>query len=377
MQIGPPKLGTGAPISFGFVTLPGTYHVEAMHPASLCSRMMNNTVTITIKALPNINFTADTACPHTTTHFTLSGTNLADIAYCEWNFGDGTSAFYSGPANAEHIYPATGIYLATLLTATSINGCQKTVSHLCKSFILRRLLYFHEYNPLAKIKLINFNNFSFTTLPDYINTWIWDFGDGTPTVTVVWPDNPNLNHNFTGSGIFNVQLKVITNNGCMDSVTISVHVFPEPITNFSWSNNCQSQLTQFNDLTQAGYGLTVIGWSWDFGDPTSGAANYSNLQNPTHQYNNPGTFSVTLTAMISNGCTSNITKTIQVLPKPMADFSANPTCLDTLMQFNDLSVVGSASIVQWNWLFGDGNSSILKIPIINTIQQEITTFSYL
>lgn len=360
LQIGPPKLGTGAPISFGFVTLPGTYHVEAMHPASLCSRMMNNTVTITIQPLPNINFTADTACPHTTTHFTLSGTNLADIAYCEWNFGDGTSAFYSGPANAEHIYPATGIYLATL-TATSINGCQKTVSHLVKVYS-SPIALFSWSTPTCQNQTINFNNFSFTTLPDYINTWIWDFGDGTPTVTVVWPDNPNLNHNFTGSGIFNVQLKVITNNGCMDSVTNSVHVFPEPITNFSWSNNCQSQLTQFNDLTQAGYGLTVIGWSWDFGDPTSGAANYSNLQNPTHQYNNPGTFSVTLTAMISNGCTSNITKTIQVLPKPMADFSANPTCLDTLMQFNDLSVVGSASIVQWNWLFGDGNSSILQNP---------------
>ncbi|HNU21807.1 MAG TPA: PKD domain-containing protein [Bacteroidales bacterium] len=360
LQIGPLKLGTGTPISFGNIIMPGTYHVEAMHPSSLCSRMMNNTVTVTIQPLPNINFTADTACPLTTTHFTLSGTNLANIAYCEWNFGDGTSAFYAGPANADHIYPATGIYLATL-TATSINGCQKTISHLVKVYSSPVTL-FSWSTPTCQNQTINFNNYSYTTLPDYIYTWIWDFGDGTPPVTIMWPNNPNINHSFASSGTFNVQLKVITNHGCMDSITNVVQVFSEPIANFTWSNNCQSLLTQFNDLSQTGYGSTAIEWSWDFGDPLSGAANHSNIQNPFHQYINAGTYQVTLIVMASNGCSSSITKTVQVFPKPLANFSTNPTCMDTLMQFNDLSIVGSAPIIQWNWLFGDGNSSTLQNP---------------
>lgn len=36
-------------------------------------------------------------------------------------------------------------------------------------------------------------------------------------------------------------------------------------------------------------------WSWDFGDPGSGSANTSNLEDPTHTFATPGTYTVTLT----------------------------------------------------------------------------------
>ena len=42
--------------------------------------------------------------------------------------------------------------------------------------------------------------------------------------------------------------------------------------------------------------LTVTrDYSWDFGDPSSGNDNYSNLQHPIHQYSATGTYTVTLT----------------------------------------------------------------------------------
>ena len=42
--------------------------------------------------------------------------------------------------------------------------------------------------------------------------------------------------------------------------------------------------------------LTVTrDYSWDFGDPSSGTNNYSNLQHPIHQYSATGTYTVTLT----------------------------------------------------------------------------------
>jgi hypothetical protein len=42
--------------------------------------------------------------------------------------------------------------------------------------------------------------------------------------------------------------------------------------------------------------LTVTrDYSWDFGDPSSGTNNYSNLQHPIHQFSATGTYTVTLT----------------------------------------------------------------------------------
>jgi PKD repeat protein len=42
-------------------------------------------------------------------------------------------------------------------------------------------------------------------------------------------------------------------------------------------------------------------WIWNFGDPASGAANSSTLQNPSHMFASAGTYTVTLTAANSAG----------------------------------------------------------------------------
>lgn len=43
-------------------------------------------------------------------------------------------------------------------------------------------------------------------------------------------------------------------------------------------------------------------WSWNFGDPASGTANTSTLQNPTHSFSGLGNYTVTLTVCNANGC---------------------------------------------------------------------------
>ena len=60
------------------------------------------------------------------------------------------------------------------------------------------------------------------------------------------------------------------------------------------------------------FGSTLATWSWDFGDPSSGAANTSTLQNPTHNYLTPGFYVVTFTVTSSTGCTQTITRVLEV-----------------------------------------------------------------
>lgn len=59
--------------------------------------------------------------------------------------------------------------------------------------------------------------------------------------------------------------------------------------------------------------LCQTGVSWNFGDPSSGAANTSAQTNPTHTFSASGTYSVTLTVNYSNGAPSSITKPIIIL----------------------------------------------------------------
>ena len=52
-------------------------------------------------------------------------------------------------------------------------------------------------------------------------------------------------------------------------------------------------------------------WTWDFGDPASGAANTSSQQNPSHTFTAAGNFSVKLTVSNAGG-SSQVVKVIAV-----------------------------------------------------------------
>jgi hypothetical protein len=67
-----------------------------------------------------------------------------------------------------------------------------------------------------------------------------------------------------------------------------------------------------NDNRDGGY----VGCSqWDLGDPASGGANTSFSRNPTHAYANPGTYTITLTAIDDDGfAQSKATRQITISP---------------------------------------------------------------
>jgi hypothetical protein len=59
-----------------------------------------------------------------------------------------------------------------------------------------------------------------------------------------------------------------------------------------------------NDKADGGH---VGCYEWNFGDPSSGASNVSFERNPTHNYAQPGNYTVTLTAIDDDGFASNTT----------------------------------------------------------------------
>jgi PKD repeat protein/translation elongation factor EF-1beta len=97
-----------------------------------------------------------------------------------------------------------------------------------------------------------------------------------------------------------------------------------PVANFAATtlSVCAGSSVAFTDQSLN----TPTSWSWNFGDPGSGASNTSTLQNPSHTYNTAGTYSVTMTATNGTGSNQLIrTNYITVRQRPSATATAAQT----------------------------------------------------
>lgn len=140
---------------------------------------------------------------------------------------------------------------------------------------------------------IQFSDNSITgNINDPINSWAWNFGDGTTS------NLQNPVHTYTSPGNYNISLTVTTVGGCTNNNTTApynVQAFPYPNAGFSLnSTNLNLPYDQLICTNQSTGATTYV---WSFGDGTQ-----TTVQNPQHSYNAVGTFEVQLIATSSQGC---------------------------------------------------------------------------
>jgi PKD repeat protein len=115
-----------------------------------------------------------------------------------------------------------------------------------------------------------------------------------------------------------------------------------------------------------------IGWNWTFGD--IGAGNTSTLQNPSHTYTIPGTYTVTLVAGNTGG-SSTKTRTITVTaPVPVASFTCTPVSgtAPLSVTFTDTSTY-TPTIYEWRFTnITPGNNTEI---VFSTLQNPSIMFS--
>jgi len=158
-------------------------------------------------------------------------------------------------------------------------------------------------------------------------------------------------------GHYSVQTTQVT--GCPGPVfDYFLHNHPTPNANFnigSSANNCGLTIN-FNNTSSMSSG-TITAYNWNFGDGTT-----SSLENPSHTFSNPGTYSVTLIVGSPHGCYDTTMNVVTVNPQPTVVFNFNNSCQFAPISFTENSNIQQGTINQWNWTFGDGTSSSSSNP---------------
>lgn len=299
-----------------------------------------------IYANPVADFDYDNVCEGSEIQFTDLSTCASSetpIISWQWDFGDGNS---SGLQNPTHTYAAGGdLSYEVSLTVETSGGCFNTISNTI--YIYPKPVALFDYSFIDGSSCINseiqFNDQSSSSQSDIIS-WNWDFGDFQTST------EQNPTHIYNTSGTYTVILTIENENGCDSSYQTDIIIYSDPIIDFSFTEVCFGNTTEFNDSDHINMGATSE-WLYDFGD-----GNTANESDPTHLYSAADNYEVTFSIIDTNGCSNSITHTVPVFESPMADFSYDSVCLYSTTHLTDLSEP-EGSIDYWIWDLGDGNSS--------------------
>lgn len=208
-----------------------------------------------------------------------------------------------------------------------------------------------------------FTDASTIAAPEVITAWDWDFGDGN-TSNAQDPSN-----SYANPGTYTVSLTSTDGNGCQNTSTQDVTVFPNTTSDFEFliggvssnaglTGGCIGDDVSFVNSSSVAAPSTITTWAWDFGDGTTSA-----LENPPNKtYAAAGNYNITLTTTSDNGCPNTVIIPIAISAPPVVAFTVVDDCEDITADFTDNSVAASGVIDQWAWDFGDGNTSTDQNP---------------
>ncbi|MES2515620.1 MAG: PKD domain-containing protein [Bacteroidota bacterium] len=324
-------------------SLQNTYTVQLIVNTANCVDTVEQTININVKPTADFTLTPISGCPTLTVNFT--NTSLSATSYT-WNFGNGNTSNAIDPTDTFTNAGTTNATYTVNLTASTAAGCTDTHTSIVTVFT-KPVASFTVSAPAGCSPVAA----TFTNNSIGATSYNWNFGDlssSTATTSVV-------SHTYMNTTLliqtFTAQLVATSSNGCKDSSSLTVTIYPRPIFNFTMipSSGCSPLSVNFPPV------LGAVTYQWDFGDGSP--LDFS--PNPTHVFTNTTTVSKTYTVQLiaSNAfsCADTTWGYPVVFASPLANFAVTPTvgCSPVTTTFTNTSIAGSTYL----WKFGDGNTA--------------------
>lgn len=272
-----------------------------------------------------------------------------------WKFGDGSVDSVTTSYQLDHTYNTVGTYQVTLIAidSTSCNVADTAYTYVRVGNDKATLKMAYGKQGVCESLNYEFDNLSFPSVRAFTDSsFTWDFGDGTDPVTqgTLSP----VTHVYASPGSYIVKLKLVDTAYCNspDELDTTVRVNPLVKAQFETpATGCAPYDAVFTNTSLAGQTF-----DWDFGDGSP----VDHSDNPTHLYQDPGKYTVHLTAHDPSTCNliSDTSISIIVSGVPTAEFSFVPVVpvQNKPNIFTNLSTGGAT----YTWQFGDGDSVVKK-----------------
>lgn len=303
----------------------------------------SDTVVVTVETAPVATFSPSViaGCSPLTVNFNNSSSANAVSFY--WDFGNGDTSTVANPTYVYVNNSGLDTTFNVMMIAQTLFGCVDTIYDSVTVYPNPIASYTDDAVLDCAPLIVDFTNTSIGGV-----SYLWDFGDGSPTETTV---NPTHTYNNLTQFIDNnlVTLIVTSLNGCTDTIIDSVLVFPEP--QFGFSTNPDSGCSPLPVIFPSVIG--AVQYVWDFGDGGTSVG-----PTPTHTYVNTTTNNVTyiieLIATSPFGCVDTTYGQVLIFPNPIAQFTIDSTvgCHPLAVNFTNTSTGGSI----FHWDMGDGTT---------------------
>jgi len=247
-----------------------------------------NVAQVLVNPLPVVTVNTGTICIGKSTTLTAAGANSYN-----WTPTTGLSSATGASVTAN---PITTTSYSVI--GTDLNGCANTATTSVTVNPLPALSITPPTSTGCAPVCISFSNTTTAT-----GTCNWIFGDGTTST------NCAANHCYTRPGTSFSILTLTDLNGCKNSDTASITVYPMPTANFNFDPQPTTILDPVIYFHNQTVGAFITTNSWTFGDPLHGT---SAVVNPSHTYLDPGSYPVQLVATSNYGCKDSITKIVVI-----------------------------------------------------------------
>jgi gliding motility-associated-like protein len=228
------------------------------------------------------------------------------------------------------------------LTATNSIGCVTTDQ---VTVIVDPVPVVNFVNPIGQC--FEGNQFTFDAggnlIPGALYTW--DFGSNSNPANSNQQTPPAVE--YSAPGVYPVTLNAIYHDCPAIPFAGQIEVFISPFASFipDVFEGCEPLEVPFENFSTGDNNT----YHWTYSD-----ASGDDIETPIHIFEEPGTYSVSLSVTTQNGCVDDtaLTNIIRVFPVPAASFVPEPevtTIWEPFIQFENLTVNGSI----YAWDFGD------------------------